>query len=99
MGKSVAAELLEERVLWDETPLGVPCLHTYLILLMIHSFFFSLAGNLQTAYTKIKDVSCSSQLDYTWKKNSKKKKYSKNKKFSSFGGPIFGTKLQTLGRE
>lgn len=67
MGKSVAAELLEERVLWDETPLGVPCLHSYLILLKIHSFFFSLAGNLQTAYTKIKDVTCSSQLDYTWK--------------------------------
>lgn len=67
MGRSVAAELWEDRVLWDETPMGVPSSHTYPILLMSHSFFFTLADNLQTAHTKIKDFGCSSQLDYTWK--------------------------------
>ena len=66
MGKSSAADLLEERVLWDETLVGVSRSHTYPISWMSHSFFFSLADNLQTTHTKIKDFGCSAQLHYTW---------------------------------
>lgn len=50
MGKSVAAEFLEERLLRGKPPMGVPCSHTQPTLLMIHSFFFSLADNLQTTH-------------------------------------------------
>lgn len=73
MGKSVAAELLEEKGLWDETPTGVPSSHTYPTLLMSHSFFFSLADNFQSAHTKIKHLGCSSQLG-----NTQKMKFIKN---------------------
>lgn len=52
---------------WGKTPAAVPSSLTRPTLLMSHGFSFDLADNLQAARTKIKDLSCSSQLDYTWK--------------------------------